>query len=134
MSSRLCVHTNLRGETKVELVWLSTPVPDWPMLRELALDDVLDPRVFQRTLLQYLGFDPFTASSKRAKPFARVDEQLKPKPAGTTTKKPTKTAPKADKGTKRAKPDRATKSADKGKEKGSSSSSSSSAKKKQKTS
>lgn len=101
---RLAPASGERGETKVDLVWLSTPVPDWPMLRELALDDVLDPRVFQKTLLRYLGFNPFSDASKRAKPFARVDEQLKPKPAATASSKPKPKKQQAATGTKRNKP------------------------------
>lgn len=83
--ARLTPASGERGETKIELVWRTPPVPDWPVLRELALDDVLDPRMFQRMLLADLGFDPATAAPKGVKPFARQREEAKaknqPKPA-----------------------------------------------------
>lgn len=50
--------TGTRGDTKVELVWRSPPMPDWSVLRELALDGVMNRHLFQTMFLSHLGFSP----------------------------------------------------------------------------
>lgn len=58
MRSRLRPVSGERGETKVELVWKVPPLPDWPLLRELAQDGIMNARLFQSMYLTHLGFDP----------------------------------------------------------------------------
>jgi hypothetical protein len=77
LRSRMAPVSGERGDTKVELVWLSPPVPDWNLLREMVLDGLMSPQRFQRMTLAHLGFnasampelvdrtDPFGLNSPR---------------------------------------------------------------------
>lgn len=78
-----------RGDTVVELVWLSRPVPDWALIEQMAANDELDLEVYRRMKLSHFGFDPVRDAPKDKKPFETVRELAKkPEPRAPAKPKP----------------------------------------------
>lgn len=73
--------TGHRGDTAVELIWLSRPVPDWALMEQMAINDELDLDVYRRMKLSHFGFDPIRDAPQNKRPFQTVREmQEKPDP------------------------------------------------------
>jgi hypothetical protein len=69
-----------RGDTKIELIFNSLPLPQWDTLRKMVLDHVLDPERYKEMLLTNMGLDPeMDGPPAHVKPLSSELEAAKPK-------------------------------------------------------